>query len=139
MNILKTPNIPIWVTILGILLGLFGAVIGIMSIIDPSNAVFLDGDDLIGTAWGGRQAGLAFVMFFAILWKQPSVYAAAFIGAIWREFSDLVVMWRDDASVVMIIAVAVFMAIEAAAVYLSLRAMRSGVGSPEGQVTKQAT
>ena len=67
--------------------------------IDPTTAIdFVDGADKMGIAWGGRNTGLGVAMLAAVLLRNVGGYAAAFAGAVWREFSDVSAGLSDGGS-----------------------------------------
>lgn len=99
MRFIKADGVPIVITIFAMLMGVGGTIIGINAIIDPSSALdFVDGADKMGTAWGGRNAGLGFAMLAAVALRSVGGYAVGLAGAIWREFSDLVAGLLDGGS-----------------------------------------
>lgn len=99
MKFIKADGVPLAITIFGILMGFGGTVIGIQAIADPTTAIdFVDGADKMGTAWGGRNMGLGVAMLAAVLLRHAAGYAAAFAGAIWREFSDVLAGTLDGGS-----------------------------------------
>lgn len=99
MRFIKADGVPLVITIFGILMGVGGTIIGIQAIADPSSAIdFVDGADKMGTAWGGRNLGLGVAMVAAVLLRHAAGYAAAFAGAIWREFSDVLAGTLDGGS-----------------------------------------
>ena len=99
MNFIKADGVPIAITIFGILMGVGGTIIGIGALIDPTSAIeFVEGADKLGTSWAGRNLGLGFAMLVAVALRHSAAYAAAFAGAIWREFSDVVAGTLDGGS-----------------------------------------
>ncbi len=99
MRFIKADGVPLVITIFGILMGIGGTVIGLQAIADPTTAIdFVDGADKMGIAWGGRNTGLGVAMLAAVLLRNVGAYAAAFAGAIWREFSDVTAGMSDGGS-----------------------------------------
>ena len=99
MTFIKAKGVPLAITIFAILMGVGGTVIGISALVDPTTAIdFVDGADKMGTAWAGRNLGLGVAMLAAVLLRHAAGYAAAFAGAIWREFSDVLAGTLDGGS-----------------------------------------
>lgn len=84
MNFIKTENIPIWVTLLAILLALSGMGLGIMSLLGPVPEA-----PQITPYLGGRSFGVGVVFGLAVWFKSPATYVAAFIAGAAREIGDV--------------------------------------------------
>lgn len=99
MKYIKAEGVPLPITLLALVMGIGGTVIGIQALIDPTTALdFIDGADKMGTAWGGRNLGLGAASLAAVLLRNVAGYAVAFAGAIWREISDLIAGTMDGGS-----------------------------------------
>lgn len=121
MNFIRARGIPLWVTAFFILAGVMGTVIGFPALFDPSAARgYVDGAEALGVSWGGRNTGLGIAMIVAVLLRSPGAYAAAVSGAIFREFSDILVALPDGGGTV--IGLGVFVAIEIVCLIICLRA-----------------
>ena len=119
---IRTPGIPLVITILAILLGLFATVLGVLALIDPANALgYVPGADMLGTNWGGRNAGLGVVLLVAVLLKSPYAYAAAFSGQILREFSDALAALPNAMGIVGVLP---FAAVDILGLVFAIRAIR---------------
>lgn len=131
MRFIKARGIPIPITFFAILMGIGGTIIGLLALIDPTNAIdFVDGADKMGTSWAGRNLGLGFATLLAVLLRNATGYAVAFSGAIWREISDLIAGASDGGS--LNIPFAVVLVIEIVIVAIALR-------SSLGQASEPAT
>lgn len=121
MRFIKTDGVHLVITLFAILMGVGGTIIGIGAIIDPTTAIdFVDGADKMGIAWGGRNAGLGVAMIAAVALRRAAAYAAAFAGALFREFSDLVAGMFDGGS--LNIPFAIVLVIEIVCLAICLRA-----------------
>lgn len=88
---LRTPGVPVWVTVLAVLLGLFATLFGVLAMLDPHIALgWVSGADALGVRWGGRNTGLGVVLLVAVLLRSPAGYVVAFSGQLLREFGDVV-------------------------------------------------
>ena len=81
---MKTAGIPLWLTIVMILIILLSFMSGGMAMV--GNGM----DDFMGPSWGGRNLGLAFAAIVAILLKSPIAYIATLVGWIGRDVGDIV-------------------------------------------------
>lgn len=84
MNLIKTENIPIWVTLLAIIFALSAAGLGIMSLLGP-----VPDAPQITAYLGGRSFGIGVVFAVAVMLKSPATYIAAFIAGAAREIGDI--------------------------------------------------
>lgn len=99
LKIITAGGVPLAITVFAVLMGVGGIVIGVGALADPTSALnFVDGADKMGTGWGGRNLGLGVAMIAAVLLRHGAGYAVAFAGAIWREFSDVLVSTQDGES-----------------------------------------
>lgn len=99
MKFIKADGVPLAITIFAILMGVGGIAIGVGALADPTSALnFVDGADKMGTGWGGRNLGLGVAMIAAVLLRHAAGYVVAFAGAMWREFSDVLVSTQDGES-----------------------------------------
>ena len=84
MNMIKTENIPIWITLLAIIFALSAMGLGIMSLFGPMPEAAQ-----ITPYLGGRSFGLGLVFAIAVLLKSQVTYIAAFIAGAAREIGDI--------------------------------------------------
>ncbi|PCI88003.1 MAG: hypothetical protein COB24_04525 [Hyphomicrobiales bacterium] len=84
MKFIKTENIPLWVTLLAMILALSGMGLGIMSLLGP-----VPDAPQITPYLGGRSFGVGVVFGFAVLLKSPATYIAAFVAGAAREIGDV--------------------------------------------------
>lgn len=116
MKYIRTEGIPIWVTIIAVLIGLLGTTLGIMAMLDPTSAVgYIAGADGLALTWAGRNAGLGVALLVAVYLRNANGYAAALAGSLFRELSDLL-------SGGFAIGLAIFMLVEVVCFVISLRA-----------------
>ena len=81
---MRTPGIPLWITIVTALLAIAGGLAGVAAVLGHGMEPFMN------AAWGGRGLGLSVIAGFVIWMKNPLAYLALFIAAIIRELADLV-------------------------------------------------
>lgn len=79
IDMLKTPGIPLWVTIFALLLLGTGVGVGIMTFANPD----------MGPSMAGRTLGLGLAAGLAVFLKSPAAYLLAFIAGIPREIGDI--------------------------------------------------
>ena len=116
-----------YVVIYACVLALFGAFLGISGMIDPTGATgFVEGAEVLATGWAGRSLGLGLTMAFAIYFRMSKVYAAAFIGAVCRELSDVLGMLNAGETST-VIALLVFLVLDLVGLVMSIRAVRMEV------------
>ena len=84
-TLLKTPEIPIWVTIFALIVFVMGCSLGVMG----AFGAFEGMDGPMSISWGGRTVGLGLAAGVAVLLKSPIAYIAAFVGGMGRELGDL--------------------------------------------------
>ncbi|MEM7115623.1 MAG: hypothetical protein AAF614_24490 [Chloroflexota bacterium] len=90
MNVIRAKGIPIWVTVLAILIGGMGIFIGVSALLDPTMVLgYVDGADGMRLSWAGRNVGVAVALLVAVLLRNASGYAVAFAASIFREFGDI--------------------------------------------------
>lgn len=120
MSFIRANGIPIWVTILAILIGVMGTQLGVTAMLDPTSAQgYIDGADAIGLTWGGRNTGLGVALIVAVLLRNPSGYAVAFAASIFRELSDIINLGITSGTG---IGLTVFLLIEVVCLIISVRA-----------------
>ncbi len=121
MNMIRAKGIPFIITIFAILVGLGGTFLGVQAIIDPSTAIgYVNGADSLAVTWAGRNAGLGIALLVAVFLRNPTGYAVAFAGSIFREISDILDSATNGGGLV--IGLTVFMIIEIICFVISLRA-----------------
>lgn len=121
MNFIRANGIPLWVTILIALVGVMGTFLGITALMDPTTARgYIDGADVLGIGWGGRNIGLGVALIVAVLLRDANAYAAAIFGSIFRELSDVINAWPDDTTTA--IGLGIFLLVELICFIISVRA-----------------
>ncbi len=92
---LKTPGIPMWVTIFAMIAFVTGCALGLMAIFGQAwgqgfaQAFGQESMRAISTSWGSRTLGLGLIYGIAILLKSPNAYIVAFVGGLGRDLGDL--------------------------------------------------
>ena len=122
MKLIRAEGIPIWVTLLAILLGLVATGVGIAVSLNHSIAPgFIDGADSLTVTWAGRTLGLALLTLMAVYLRNANAYAVVFFGALIRELSDI---WFAIINGLygLAIGLTILLLIEVAAFIISLRA-----------------
>ncbi len=115
---LKTPGIPLWATLFLCLIVVLGFVMGLMAL--TGNGA-LESHNI---SWGGRQIGLAAVALIAIWLRNTAVYFAAFIGAAFKEFSDMLELFATGTADTMGVGfLVVFILAELVGAFFSFRAI----------------
>ena len=124
MSFIRAKGIPVWVTIIAVLLGLFGTAIGVVVMINPSLAFgYIAGADSLALTWAGRNAGLGIALLVAVYLRNANGYAVAFAGSILREVSDILSVLPNGSG--MIIGVGIlFLLVDIVCFVISLRAAR---------------
>jgi len=90
MNFIRAKGIPVWVTIIAVLLGLFSTAIGVGVMLNHSLVLGnIAGADSLAITWAGRNAGLGIALLVAVYLRNANGYAAVFAGSILREVSDI--------------------------------------------------
>lgn len=84
MKLLRTENIPLWVTLLALIFAFSAMALGIMSLLGPVPEA-----PQITPFLGGRSFGMGLVFAVAVLFKSPVTYIAAFIAGAAREIGDV--------------------------------------------------
>ncbi len=120
---LKTPGLPIWVTIFALVVLAFGS-LGVV-------ACFGDGMEGMTSAmsisWGGRHLGLGLAAGMAVLLKSPAAYMAAFVGGLGRDAGDLVgELSKADHNLGIVVFLIVFLILGALAIYTANKARTAG-------------
>lgn len=110
-------GIPLWVSVLLILIILLGIGFGIP-------AMF--GHGLMEThtiGWGGRQLGIAIASLAAIIYRNQMGYFMAFICAVFKETSDLLELLSvPDPSMGMMVSFIPFISLELISLWYSFKA-----------------
>lgn len=121
MNIIRANGIPIWITIVALLIGTMGAFLGITGLVDPTSAVgYIDGADVMALSWAGRNLGVAVALLIAVALRNASGYAVAFGGAMFREVGDIFASLVGDTGFGIPV-LAIFLIVEIICLALSLR------------------
>lgn len=121
MNIIRARGIPIWVTLIALLVGTMGTIIGIGAMMNPSSiSGFVEGAERLGITYGGRNTGLGVALLLAVLLRNAAGYAVAFFASVFRELSDIIVTFPDSTGTA--IGLGVFLLIEIICLIISLRA-----------------
>lgn len=125
MNKIKTPNIPIWITFIALMLGLFCVGIGMRGLFDPTTVNdFVTGAEDLGYTWAGRMAGTGFALLLAVFLRSPGAYAAAFAASILREVGDAFAAGLGTSDIVPLWFIIVALVIDIVAFVYSMRAVR---------------
>ncbi len=125
MNIIRANGIPIWVTVIAVLVGAMGTFLGVTALLDPTTAVgYIDGADVMALSWAGRNIGVAVALLAAVLMRNASGYAVAFAGAMFREVGDIVASLNGDTGFGVSV-LAVFLVMEVICLAVSVRAALS--------------
>ena len=125
MNAIKANNIPTWVTIIAIILGLFCLAGGIMGLLDPTSVTdYAAGANNLASAWAGRMAGTGAALLVAVWLKNAGAYAAAFAASIFRELGDLVAAMSGTAEGFPLLVVAIVLIIDLVAFVIAIQAVR---------------
>ena len=97
---IRATGIPLWVTVLALILGLFAAAVGISALLDPGRALgYVPGADDLATTWAGRNAGLGVVLLVAVWLRSPAGYVVAFAGQVPREVADMLAAAPDEGGI----------------------------------------
>ena len=86
MERIRTAHVPLWVTGLAIIIAVFGTVLGLASLLSPSEA---DVPQWFERAYGGRNLGIALVMGLAVGLRSKATYIAGFVAGVARDVGDL--------------------------------------------------
>lgn len=125
MSSIKANNIPLWVTIIAIVLGLFCFAGGVMGLIDPTTVTdYVAGADNLAAAWAGRMAGTGAALLVAVWLRSAPAYAVAFVASIFRELGDLVAALSGAAEGFPLPIVIIVLLVDSAAFVMALQATR---------------
>ena len=84
---LKTPGIPMWVTIFALVAFLMACASGLAGVFSQG----MEGiNESMSISWGGRSIGLGLAAGLAVFLKSPGAYIVAFVGGLARDLGDLV-------------------------------------------------
>jgi len=68
-----------------------GTFLGIQALIDPSSALaYVDGAEILGIGWGGRNMGLGVALVLAVFLRNANAYVVALAASLFRELSDII-------------------------------------------------
>ena len=123
MHRLRAEGVPVWVTVIAIVLAIGGTLIGLVALVDPSAVSFSSVDDVLGRRWAGRNMGLGLATAVAVALRSRAAYLAAFTGGIFRDLGDLFASIDNNESVVVPV---VAMAIGVAAIGAMVRSIATG-------------
>lgn len=88
---MRTSGVPIWVSIITLLLGLLGTTLGMMAFFKPDIALgYIEGADTLAITWAGRNPGLGLALLMAVFLRSREGYVIALCGSLFREISDMV-------------------------------------------------
>lgn len=117
---MKTQGIPLWVSIITLLIGLLGTALGVMAFFEPSTALgYIEGADALAITWAGRNLGLGLALLMAVFFKSRAGYVIALGASLFREISDMVATGFSYA-------LAIFLLIEVICFLMSVKAFRAG-------------
>ena len=102
---IKANGVPTWVTVLGLVLGVFSVLAGLAIMTDPT-IMGID-DTVVGRQWAGRNMGLGVALLVAVALRDARAYLAGFAAGLFRDIGDLVGAIEDGASPVVPIVVLV--------------------------------
>ncbi|MGB5759558.1 MAG: hypothetical protein WBM50_21775 [Acidimicrobiales bacterium] len=105
MNRIRAAGVPTWVTIFAILIAVGGTLLGLASLLNPSEA---DVPTYFERAYGGRNIGVAIVLGVAVVLRARAAYIAGLVGGLFRDLGDLM-RGNDEEVTSMAIVGAVFM------------------------------
>jgi hypothetical protein len=105
-GMLKTPGIPMWVTIYALIVFVVGS-LGLMAMLGPA----MEGmNSSMSISWGGRHFGLGLAAGVAVLLKNPNAYIAAFVGGVGRDLGDLIAhLGKSEPSIGVLVGIVVFL------------------------------
>ena len=126
MDSIRVNNVPIWVTFIAIILGLFCFVGGVMGLIDPTSVTnYAAGADNLASAWAGRMAGTGAALLVAAWLRNADAYAVAFAASIFRELGDLVAALSGTAEGFPLPIVAIVLIIDIIAFVMAVQTTRN--------------
>lgn len=100
---LKTPGLPIWVTIFALIVFALACVLGVMALAGSG------ADPNMTVSWGGRTLGLGLAAGLAVALKSPAAYIVAFAGGLAREAGDLLAhLAAPESSIGVLVGIVVF-------------------------------
>lgn len=101
----RASGVPMWVTVVALILGVFSTLAGLAIMVDPT---IMDIDDtVVGRQWGGRNIGLGVALLVAVALREARAYLAGFAAGLLRDIGDLVGALDDGASPVVPVVVLV--------------------------------
>ncbi len=125
MNV-RANNIPLWITVIAILLGLFCFAGGVLGLIDATSVTdFVTGADNLASAWAGRMAGTGAALLLAVLLRNAHAYTVAFAVGIFREVGDLVAALSGTAEGFPLAVVGIVLLVDIVAFIISWQATRT--------------
>ena len=126
MDSIRANNIPIWVTIIAIILGLFCLAGGVMGLFDATSVTdYAAGADNLAAAWAGRMAGTGAALLVAVWLRSAGAYAAAFAASIFRELGDLIAALSGTAEGFPLPVVAIVLIIDIVGFVMAIQATRN--------------
>lgn len=88
MQRIKTPGVPLWVTLGSLVIAVLGTAIGLATIANP--AIMSITEIAVGQQWGGRNVGVALVLAVAVFARSRVTYLAGLLAGLARDLSDVV-------------------------------------------------
>lgn len=117
---LKAEGIPFWITLLLMLIVVFGFGMGVPALL---------GQGLMEThtiGWGGRQLGIAVGSILAILLRNPVGYVIVFTCHAFKETGDLIeAVSASGPDMATLLGFALFIGLELVALWYSYKALRA--------------
>ena len=122
---LKTPGIPLWVTLFALLTFVFGAVLGLMAFFGPMPG-FENVDPSLAASWGGRALGIGLAALLAVFLRSPDAYIVAFAAGAFRDIGDIVGEFgRPQPSMGVLVVTFLFLAICIYGISVAFKARKS--------------
>ena len=117
---LKVEGIPFWVTLLLMLIVLFGVGMGLPALLGQGVM------DTHTIGWGGRQLGIAVGSILAILYRNPTGYVIVFAAHACKETGDMIeTLALSGPNAATLIGFALFIGLELVSLWYSYRATRT--------------
>ena len=125
MNNIKAQNVPLWITIFTIILGLYCTATGVVGLFDPTSVTnYFSGADNLAVAWAGRMAATGIVLLLAVYFKSATAYTVALAASIFRELGDALAALSGTAEGFPVAVVFIVLAVDVIAFVLCWRAIK---------------
>lgn len=122
---IRANGIPLWITILAIVLALYCTATGVLGLFDPSTVgAYIPGADNLAVTWSGRMAGTGAALAVAVFLRSANAYAVAFAASIMRELGDAIEAMSGTSDGFPVVVVLLILALDIVAFVISLRAGR---------------